>query len=215
MARPEGTAGKADYLPPDKVHAVAQALGDEPEGLRNQALWWLGLSTACRVGEMLQLRVCDVWVEVPERGCLHNIVVDGSHTKTGKTRTVPVNRMAREAIGIYMLSRGAAGPGEPLFPSSRSPGRPLGYNRVEVLIHRAGLAAGLRFVRSHSMRRTAATEWMNAGVSIRAIQELLGHANLQITQEYLSVSPGMLNSAAEGLSDLYSSSRLHSAIKIG
>ena len=105
--------------------------------------------------------------------------------KGSRERMVPVGRMAQEAIRGWLQHRsGLMGDAtEALFLSNRgtriSP-RSV-QTRLTIWCHRLGLATP---VHPHELRHSCATHLLESSADLRAVQELLGHANLSTTQIY-------------------------------
>lgn len=119
--------------------------------------------------------------------------------KGRKERIVPVGRQAETALRRYLetreaLLRDARGDRQALFLSRR--GTRLTPRSVQRRIHGLYRAAGVEGQRVHSLRHTFATDLMDAGADLRAVQELLGHASLGTTQIYTHTS-------VERLKDVY------------
>lgn len=72
------------------------------------------------------------------------------------------------------------------------------WNSVRVASRRAGIT---RNIRPHMFRHAAATNWMQAGLSLREVQYLLGHQNIQTTQRYLHVHDDEIAKKVYALSD--------------
>ncbi|MCU1691033.1 MAG: Integrase [Frankiales bacterium] len=63
-------------------------------------------------------------------------------------------------------------------------------------------AAGVRDARLHDARHTAATLLLEQGVDVRIVMEVLGHANVQLTQNtYQHVMPRVIAAATQGVAD--------------
>src|SRR5205085_2677958 len=118
--------------------------------------------------------------------------------KGGKVRLAPLNAAARQATAAYIevrtsfLAEGAkASPW--LFPSRGKSGR-LTPRRLQQLLDQAALQAGLdpERVSPHVFRHAFATHLLEGGADLRAVQTLLGHADIATTEIYTHVATDRL-----------------------
>jgi integrase/recombinase XerD len=159
-----------------------------PGGLRDRALLETLYGAGLRASEALSLRLQDVDLEV---GFVRTI------GKGDKERIVPLGRMAMEAIRAYN-ERGRpflGGPGTlkgpELFLNNR--GRRLSRQGLHAIIKRYAREAGLPDdVSAHTLRHSFATHLLEGGADLRAVQEMLGHADLSTTQIYTHVTTAHL-----------------------
>lgn len=107
--------------------------------------------------------------------------------KGSKTRLVPVLPAVVRAIDAYIaLLPFTVGPEDPLFRARR--GGPLSPRHVQAAMQRLRGRLGLsERATPHALRHSFATHLLGAGVDLRSIQELLGHASLSTTQKYAAV----------------------------
>jgi len=156
---------------------------DEARGLRDIALLEILYATGMRVSELLNLRIQDV---NPQAGF---VLVRG---KGDKERMVPLGEKAADAVTIYQRDGrphlGQATATDLLFPGRR-PGRPLTRQAFWKNLRRLALAAGIEGQLSpHTLRHSFATHLLEHGADLRAVQALLGHADITTTQIYTHVS---------------------------
>lgn len=147
---------------------------------RNLALLEFLYGAGVRVGELCGLDVSDL-----DRGRYGATLVRIRHGKGNKTREVPLSDGAQTALDAYLVASGhTAGA---LFQNVRG-GRltPRSVQRLTKL--RARATGVLGKVTPHALRHSYATHLLDAGIDLRAIQELLGHASLSSTQVYTNVS---------------------------
>jgi integrase/recombinase XerC len=105
--------------------------------------------------------------------------------KGGKARRVPVGRVAREAIDAWVAVRPQlANTGEPaLFVSQR--GTRLSARSVEARLRQRAIEQGMpRHVHPHMLRHSFASHLLESSGDLRAVQDLLGHADISTTQIY-------------------------------
>jgi integrase/recombinase XerD len=155
----------------------------QPRGLRDNALLEMIYATGMRVSELLNLHIQDV---NPAAGF---VLVRG---KGDKERMVPLGERAADAVTSYQKN------GRPflqqtdscdlLFPGRR-PRQPLTRQAFWKTLRRLALAAGIEGQLSpHTLRHSFATHLLEHGADLRAVQALLGHADITTTQIYTHVS---------------------------
>lgn len=156
----------------------------EADRLRDTCLIEVIYAAGLRVTELVSLPVAAV------RGDPAMILVRG---KGDKERMVPLSTPARQAIRDWLVLRDAAEAGGRaksrfLFPSHGAEGH-LTRLRVYALVKELALAAGLDPARvtPHTLRHAFATHLLAHGADLRAIQTMLGHADLATTEIYTHV----------------------------
>ncbi|RMD63879.1 MAG: site-specific tyrosine recombinase XerD [Alphaproteobacteria bacterium] len=153
---------------------------DDPEGLRLAALVELLYATGLRVSELVVLPLAAVARDP------RVLVVRG---KGGRERIVPLNEAARAAVARYLTARRRMRRASPwLFPSSGRSGR-LTRQRVGQLLKVLAADAGIdpAKVSPHVLRHAFASHLLDHGADLRAVQAMLGHADISTTQIYTHV----------------------------
>jgi len=174
-----------DHAPPVDAHA-------EPVWLRDHAMFELLYSSGLRLAELVSLDLHPVrsdshaslsWIDLDNR----EVVVLG---KGGKRRTVPVGTAARLAIMRWLQVRGAwlssladDDARAALFLGARGKRVSPGVVRQRLARH-ARLAGLPTHVHPHVLRHSFASHILQSAQDLRAVQELLGHANISTTQIY-------------------------------
>jgi integrase/recombinase XerD len=165
-----------------EVERLLAAIGpDEPLAWRDRAIVEFGYATGARVSEITRADVKDV---------LFDEGLARLFGKGNKERLVPIGRRALGAVALYIretrpgLEKGK-GQGR-LFLNAR--GAPISRVGVWGILKRYAKAAGLtKRVTPHTLRHTFATHLLEGGADLRAVQEMLGHADLGTTQLYTQV----------------------------
>ena len=170
------------FLSPQEVgDLLAQPDVDTPRGLRDRALLEVLYATGLRVSELVGLRAADVNLSAGYLTCTG---------KGGKQRIVPLGDEAGVWLRRYQQE------GRPVFAG----GRPVPYlfvNTRGTRLSRVGFWKGLtayaaraglrRGVSPHVLRHSFATHLLERGADLRAIQMMLGHADLSTTQIYTHI----------------------------
>ncbi|MGM7701161.1 tyrosine recombinase XerC [Pseudalkalibacillus sp. Hm43] len=157
-----------------------------PLGQRNQTLLEILYGTGIRVSELCQLTVKDIDTNI------ETILVQG---KGRKERYVPIGSYALESLNRY-LNDGRkklmkTHSHDKLFVNYR--GEPLSHKGVRKILQKMIKSTSLTMkITPHMMRHTFATHLLNEGADLRAVQELLGHAQLSSTQIYTHVTKDRL-----------------------
>jgi integrase/recombinase XerD len=168
--------------------------GDGAAGLRLACMIELTYASGLRVSELLALPLAALARDPAY------LIVRG---KGGKERLAPLNAAARAAVKAYLPVRPAFLPkgakDSPwLFPSRGAGGR-LTARRAAQLLDEAALAAGIdpERVSPHVLRHAFATHLLEGGADLRAVQTLLGHADIATTQIYTHVAEDRLREVVE------------------
>jgi integrase/recombinase XerC len=162
-----------EVLDVDEAAALVEVTANDPLALRDRAMLELLYSSGLRVSELCSVRWRDLDVE---QGLLR---VTG---KGRKTRIVPVGRMALEALATLRNAQ-PAGDDEPVLRGRGD--QPLTPGAVRAAIKRRARSQGVwRRVYPHLMRHSCASHLLESSGNLRAVQELLGHADIGTTQIY-------------------------------
>ena len=163
----------------DQTSRLVEIKGDKALTLRDRAILELMYSSGLRLAECVSLDIYSVDIR------------DGLVTVTGKgnkTRKVPVGNYALDAVGAWLKVRPqlAALDETALFVSTR--GRRLSARSVQQRMRHWALKQGLDTnVHPHMLRHSFATHLLESSGDLRAVQELLGHADISTTQVYTSL----------------------------
>jgi integrase/recombinase XerD len=178
---------RAKKLPQVLNYAEVQKLlaapsGSEPTALRDRALLEVMYACGLRASETIGLEVGDVDLH---EGFLR------ARGKGSKERLVPLGRKAIAAISAYLRGGRPKLIGERhearLFVNFR--GGPLTRQGLYKIVQRNARTAGLAGQLSpHTLRHSFATHLLAGGCDLRAVQEMLGHADISTTQMYTHLS---------------------------
>ena len=185
---PKRQASLPRYLEESECERLLAAC-DGPFAYRDYAILMLLLSCGLRVSELVSLNTTDVYED--------HVRVLG---KGNKERIVFFAEGCREALDDYLDVRNTDHVKESdknaLFISRKN--CRIGVRGVENMLNAKLLTAGLDASRysPHKLRHTAATLMLKNGVDTRALQEVLGHSNLNTTQIYTHLDNAALHEAA-------------------
>lgn len=174
----------------------AVALADQPDtpgapalAARDRAICELLYGCGLRTGELLGMDVhagpqARGWVDAADATA--HVLGKGS-----KRRSVPVGRVALQALAAWLAVRGElVRPGQAGIASESALfisrlGRRLTPNQLRARLKAQGLQAGLpTHVHPHMLRHSYASHLLQSSSDLRAVQELLGHASISTTQVY-------------------------------
>jgi integrase/recombinase XerD len=184
-----------------EVEGLIAAAGarDGASGLRLGCMIEILYASGLRVSELLSLTLASLARDPAY------LIVRG---KGGKERLAPLNDAARSAVKAYLPVRpqflprpgkGALAKDNPwLFPSRGAGGR-LTARRMAQLLDEAAMDAGIDPARvsPHVLRHAFATHLLEGGADLRAVQTLLGHADIATTQIYTHVAEERLKAVVQ------------------
>ncbi|MFO0703785.1 MAG: tyrosine-type recombinase/integrase [Patescibacteria group bacterium] len=169
---------------------------DDRNCIRDKAILEVLYSTGCRVSELCGIDRTQINLDTGE------FSVRG---KGDKVRVVFLTDSAKDAIAEYMKFR--KDPYKPLFVRTRGPkGNKeltdekfrLTPRSVERIVEKYRIKAGIvSRVTPHMLRHSFATDLLSHGADLRAVQEMLGHANVSTTQIYTHVTNARLKEVHE------------------
>lgn len=162
----------------------AAAAAPPPDGARDAALVELLYGSGLRASEVIALP------RSAFREGAGSLIVRG---KGGKERLVPLGRHARAAVAALLATKPAKAPSRWLFPARGASGH-LTRQSLGNIVKRAALAAGIDPARvsPHVLRHAFATHLLDGGADLRALQTMLGHADIATTEIYTHVSASRL-----------------------
>ena len=168
---------KADTLPTilstGEVDRILRAL----ENLKHTTILYAFYSSGIRLGEILHLRVEDIWWERDQ------IMVKGG--KGRKDRVVPLAQVLKQLLKLYFDTY------KPIYWLFEGQDRKLPYTEKStqnVFKKAVRLAKINKKATPHTMRHCFATHLMDGGTDVRYIQELLGHSDIKTTLIYTHVT---------------------------
>ena len=188
LRAPRAWAALPRFLDLDEVdRLLAQPDVSTPRGLRDKALISVLYATGLRVTELISLKGGNLHLDEGYLTCIG---------KGDKERIVPIGQEATDWVRRYLADgrpRLAARSSPWLFVNAR--GGPLSRVGFWKLLKEYGLKAGLpRNISPHVLRHSFATHLLDRGADLRAIQMMLGHADLSTTQIYTHVLEARLRS---------------------
>lgn len=184
-------AAPARKLPKTLSSADVKTLLNQPDaaallGARDQAMLELLYASGLRVSELITVKTQQINFDG------NYLIVKG---KGSKMRAVPFGRWARQKLSSYLADvrpRLLKGKVSPYLFTNRS-GKAMSRQGFWKLIRRYALSAGIdKRVTPHTLRHSFATHLLEGGADLRAVQTMLGHADISTTQIYTHVDGARL-----------------------
>lgn len=183
-----GQGKQAKVLSEAQIRAALSEVERSRYPGRDRVMILLSVKAGLRAKEIASL----TWAMVTDaEGAIAECIQlpNGASKGKGGGRTIPLNRVLRESLVSLHAARGdRVDPRRRIIRSERAAG--LGAASVQVWFARLYAKLGFTGASSHSGRRTfitrAARKIIEAGGSLRDVQELAGHASLATTQRYIA-----------------------------
>ncbi|MDZ4169107.1 MAG: site-specific tyrosine recombinase [Coriobacteriia bacterium] len=185
LALPKVPERLPDVISVDEAaRLLSQSFPDGPVGLRDRALLEVLYGCGLRASEVTGLEMMDVDLDAGV------VRVTG---KGDKQRLVPICGMASRTLAAYLQTgrahlrsaRSVSGVDSAVFLSRR--GRRMSRQSVHTMVSSYGARVGLEGLHPHTLRHSFATHMLEGGADLRALQEMLGHADISTTQVYTHV----------------------------
>jgi integrase/recombinase XerC len=175
LSPPKGERRLPKTLDADRTLQLLEGgVEDDFLARRDQAILELFYSSGLRLSELTglnteQLDLADGLVQVLGKG--------------SKTRVLPVGKKAREALQAWLSLRALSNPqDDAVFVSQQ--GRRLGPRSIQLRVKAAGERELGQHLHPHMLRHSFASHLLESSQDLRAVQELLGHADIATTQIY-------------------------------
>lgn len=182
---------KGKKLPVVMTKEEVKKILDVTKRKRDKLILMLLYSSGLRVSEVTKLKIRDL--NLAEKTAM----VRGG--KGNKDRLVILSEQWVEEIKKYLASRKVKSG----YVFCKGNGAPISVDSIQRMVRKARIKAGInKNITPHSFRHSFATHLLEAGESIRKIQELLGHSNLSTTQIYTKVSTEELKKVRSPLDNL-------------
>lgn len=158
---------------------IDQSVYKGVRGIRDKAMLELMYSSGIRVGELVNLKLDSLNIEKNELKLLG---------KGSKQRIVPVGKKAIESLLEYLQKRELLKPKtDNVFINNR--GDKISERSIGRIVKKFAQAASLsKNISPHALRHSFATHLLGSGADLRAIQDMLGHSSLSVTQKYTHTS---------------------------
>jgi integrase/recombinase XerC len=176
ISAPQTPRTLPNTLDVDQMAALLEIKGDDPVTTRDRAILELLYSSGLRLAELVGLDPGDVHLD----DAMVRVIGKGE-----KTRLIPVGRKALKAIKEWLRQRSEMAKQEEtaLFVGVR--GRRISHRSVQSRVRHWARQAGIpQRVYPHLFRHSFATHMLESSQDLRAVQELMGHADISTTQIY-------------------------------
>lgn len=171
---PHAQRAPIDALTGDQLKSLLETVNGNA---RNKAIIMFMASTGVRASELCDMRVGDVDLKA------RSAMVTG---KGDKKRMVPFGSKTGSALFHYIAQRPGSEPNEPVFLSEN--GGALTRGALLLLIRRAGQRAEIRDLHPHRLRHTFAISYIRNGGDVFTLQQILGHASLEMVRRYVRLA---------------------------
>ena len=182
--------GRKRFATVDEVMALICAAERHKRAPYLADLIRVAVNTGCRRGELLGLRWSQIDLEA------RTIRLEGSDTKNGKGRIVPLNREAHAAMQARSQYRSLHCPESPWVFCRKSGARNLTIQSSWAAILES---VGLEDFHFHDLRHTCGSWLVQSGVALADVKEVLGHSTIRMTERYAHNAPENSRAAVERL----------------
>ena len=168
------------------IQSEYAALLDAIDDVRDRAIAMLFLQTGIRLSELVGLNLSDLDLPKPLPGVSPTTGTIQVTRRHGQIELLPVNWKAVQALEAWLerrqeLSNQKSWATDALFVSKL--GTRLSQRAIQLLMRKYLDQAGIRQASVHALRHTMATHYLAKGGDIGAVQGMLGHAEVETTQQ--------------------------------
>lgn len=182
-------------MPHDEIARVFQSINrDTAIGKRDYAMFMIAVVTGMRSIDISELQLSDIdWVAGE---------IQITQKKTYAPLALPLTHDIGEALRDYILHGRPRSNFGNIFLTSRPPIQPLGRRGIYSAFNRVREIAGFKKRPFHDLRRTVGTSMVVAGIPITTVAQVLGHAEISSTKQYISLDSTHLKECSLGLAGI-------------
>lgn len=159
------------------------------QSVRDYLMFMIGISSALRISDILQLKMSDLWDGNKITPCIRI-----REKKTDKAKIFPITKNLEGAFKAYIQEYNPTSLDAYLFASRKGNNTPITRQQAHIIISNAAKAVGITdTISTHSMRKTWGYWAYRSGVSLALIMEALNHSNIKETKRYLGITQDELN----------------------
>lgn len=170
----------------EEIAEMIEALGMSKNGLRNQLLFKMGISTGLRCSDLVKIRISDV------KGKTSLIL---NEDKTDKTRTVYLNSVLADLIEyletvandeVYLFSNGKGGH--------------ISVTQAYRILGKAGDLIGNHSIGTHTMRKTFGYTYYKATKDLATLMHIFNHSSQAVTLRYIGITEERIENSLKNIS---------------
>lgn len=194
VKKPKADNRRLRFLSEDEAEQLLEALAERSKDVHDMAL--MALHCGLRAGEIFSL----AWSDIDFR----QQIVTIRDTKNGRVRHVPMTDRVREMLREREMTRKREN--GLVFPAREGGKRQSVGHTFDRTVNALGMNRGIKDRRQrvvfHSLRHTAASWLVMAGVPLYTVKEFLGHQSISLTERYAHLAPDSLQQATNVLNGI-------------
>lgn len=168
----------------DELKKFMNYYKEEQPSARNYAMTVLGLHTALRISDILQLQWKDIYNF--NQNCFQTHIYV-QEQKTKKRTTIALNKQVILALSAFKATREVE-PSDYIFTKNTDYSKPLNRSQAFRIIRRAGKnAVHLEHISCHSLRKTFGYHAWKQGTPPALLMDIYNHSSYQVTKKYLGI----------------------------
>lgn len=169
----------------NKINDIEVYLKDRNE--RDYILFLMLLHTGLRLGDVLKLRIEDVYRK-------DNIFI--KEQKTGKRKEIQISTKLKRELNSYCKNRSSS---EYLIKSRNGYNKPIGRVRAYEIIKKVGNVFELNNFACHSLRKTFGRRYFEKYKNIEELRDFFNHSNSTVTLRYIGLEQDIINKHVKDL----------------
>ncbi|MGL5649383.1 MAG: tyrosine-type recombinase/integrase [Clostridium sp.] len=169
----------------EKVEEIKKELKDK--SIRNYIMFELGISLGLRIGDILKLKVKDIY----DKDTMYL-----KEQKTNKYKEVPIAPKLKRLLKEFCKDREGY---EYLIKSRKGFNEPIRRNRAYKILREVSVKVGIERIGTHSMRKTFGRKYYKTYGDIEELRKYFNHSNAGVTRRYIGIEQDVINNRIKKL----------------